>query len=349
MPKRGSNIIMQKSLVFAAALLAYSIAGASAEGVGRIVRIPTPIAPKCINAKTDEITITFRYIKTQKVMWFLTEDKKAGVTVIATLNSDGNQTARNPSVNLVSVEDAGAGQIYLPLEYPVASLLALSSDSGKTFTKNMELELYLDKLKGANTFGQILDDAGALLPKLPIPANPYLNAISQVVTFATDTIKNESVDSGGQLFASVTLQFEDRDQPNIAQCLSNGFETTGAIAVIGPKGADGEQLLPLDKLSSAYCWRYVADTTYEIQYAPKPTGGCGGVKPDAFKDVPNDYVMMIVAANTASPPAGQGNAFAKESRPNPAAELMSRRALDLAESKKLCDAMKLAPIYCGIN
>src|SRR5258706_6935704 len=108
-------IAMDRSAITVVFLLAAS-AIVYADGVGRIVRVPTPSAARCINAKTDEITMTLRYVKTQKTNGFLTDDHRAGVTVIATLNSDGNPKAQNPSVNLVSVQDAPAGQIYLPLE-----------------------------------------------------------------------------------------------------------------------------------------------------------------------------------------------------------------------------------------
>src|SRR5271157_5083967 len=134
-------------------LLVSASAAIAQEGVGRVVRIPTPIAARCINAKTDEITMTVRSIKTQKKNGFFTNQGKAGVTVITTLNSDGNPKAQNPSVNLIDTTQAAAGQVYLPLEYPIASLLALSADSGGTFTKNMLLELYLDKVRQNNTFG----------------------------------------------------------------------------------------------------------------------------------------------------------------------------------------------------
>jgi hypothetical protein len=78
-------------------------------------------------------------------------------------------------VNLISV---APGQVTLPLEYPIASLPPLSSDNGRTFTKNILIDLYLDKTRGANSFGKVLDAAESVLSKLPIPANPYTNAAS---------------------------------------------------------------------------------------------------------------------------------------------------------------------------
>jgi hypothetical protein len=318
-----------------------------ADGVGRIVRIPTPAKARCINAKADEITMTLRSVKTQKTKGFVTDDNRAGVTVIATLNSDGHPKAQNPSVNLVGVKDAPAGQVFLPLEYPVASLLPLSQDSGATFTKNIVLELYLDKVRKANSFGDILDVAGSLLPKLPIPANPYTNAVSQIVNYATSAITKASADNGGLLFASVTLVFDDRDQPDVSDCKNDGFETTGAIAVVAATGQHDATLLPLDKLESDYCWRYVADNTSEVQYAPKLSRSCNRVSDTEFKDVPNDYVMILLSAQKTLPPARVQEMFAGDLERGPGATLFRERERDLKQSRALCDAMKQNWVYCG--
>jgi len=57
--------------------------------------------------------MTLRYVKTEKTTGFFTKDGRAGVTVISTLNSDGNPKAQNPSVNLVGIQ-GGARWTDLP-------------------------------------------------------------------------------------------------------------------------------------------------------------------------------------------------------------------------------------------
>jgi hypothetical protein len=341
---------MDCKMVTAISLLALCVLdepARSAEGA-RIVRIPAPIAARCINAKTDELTVTLRYIKTEKRQGFFTQDNKAGITVLTALNSDGNPRAQNPSVNLVDISDASTGQIYLPMEYPIASLLALSPDSGKTFTKNIELEIYIDRVKGQSTFGKILDVAGQLLPKLPIPQNPYTNAVSSVIGFASTAIQKETTDNGGQLFAGITLQFNNRDELNIDQCVNDGFESTGVVGVIGAKGPNGS--LELDRLNS-YCLRYNPRNTYEIQYTERPNDHSCPVDDASYKDVPNDYLMLVVAARRLLPASPAANVFSPtvEGRLNPAAESLFKRGEDVEESRKLCEALKLAPAYCGAN
>jgi hypothetical protein len=335
---------MARSLFPLLAVVTVVPCAAEPSGVGEIVRIPTPINARCINAKTDELTMTLRRIITQRTEGFFTEDKRAGVTVIATLNSDGNPTSKTPSVNLIDIESAPMGQVLLPLEYPVASLLPLSADSGKTFTKNMLLELYLDKVRGENTFGKVLDIAGSLLAKLPIPANPYTNAASEVLKFANDAITSETRDAGGRLFASITLQFNDRDEPDLGKCAADSYQATGAIAVVGATGAHNIKPLALGNLSARYCWRYGSENTYEVQYAVKPTAGCHAVPAGEYRELPNDYVMIVVSAQTIPRPSLENPFTKSDSLPRG-----SKRMDDLLTSKALCDAMRLAPAYCGVQ
>lgn len=316
---------------------------ATAQGAGELVRIPTPISPRCINGKTDEISITLRKVIIHKTGSFITEDKKAGISVIATLNSNSNQVSKTPSVNLVSVESDERGQVRIPLEYPIASLLALSPDFGKTYTKNMLLELYIDKPRGSTTFGEILDSAGGALGKVPLPPNPYLNAASTVLNWASMAIDSASKDKGGEQVASITLQFNNRDETDINKCKDDGYATTGAIALISPNGSDkGGPPLGLNNLEQSYCWRYATNNTYVVEYASKPQGGCVGIADKMFKEIPNDYVMLLVAAAKTIPPTlGIENTSSSVSA--------EERQVHLEESAKLCDAMKLRRSYCGIK
>jgi hypothetical protein len=264
------------------------------------------------------------------------------VTVLATLNSDGNLTAAHPTVSLIGIEEAEPGQVYLSYEFPIASKLHLSTDSGKTYTKNIGLDFYLDKTQGSNTFGRILDTAGSVIGKLPIPPNPYTDALKQFAQFANDTIAKETKDSGGQLVAQVQLEFNDRDQASAVECKREGFETTGAIGVIGTNGPDsGDVITDKEIADERYCWAFSDQNTYAIKYAPRPnTGGCEGVPTSSFKEVPNDYVMIILSAQIVIP--SHINVLAQDAR-----ALFARRQQDLLESRKVCDLMKLDHIYCG--
>ena len=352
---------MKLRLSFLTALVLLSGVSAMAQG-GKIIRIPTPTNARCINARTDEVTISLRRIITQKTGGFFTEDNKAGITVIAILNADGTAPAKTPSVNLVDIKTEPKGQVSLPLEYPIASQLALKQ--GDLVTKNMQLDLYLNKIRGANTFGTVLTTAGDILGRLPIPANPYTTVTNQFLQFANRTIQNESNDSGAKLFASITLQFNNRDEPNIQNCLDNDHQPTGAIAVVSEKGAHGANPLPVANLNKNYCWRYTTDTNYEVQYVAKPTSGVCSAVPDnaPWAELPNDYVMLVVSAAKVLPlvpiPLNSDGSPARMLDLNDPStfgalmqneDLRKQRLKDLQDSIKLCKAMDIPVALCGVN
>jgi hypothetical protein len=315
---------------------------ALAQGIGEIVRIPAPISPRCINSTTDEVTVTLRRIITQRTGGLFTSDNQAGVAVVTTLNADGSPPTKTPSVSLINIASAPKGQVMLLLEYPVASQLLLTQEksptSEKLVTKNMQLDLYLARVRSDNTFGKILTVASQFLGKLPIPANPYATVANQVLQFANQTITNETSREGALQFASVTLQFSRLNIPDLEQCTENDYQSTGAIAIIGAGGAHNVPPLPLGNLDKRYCWKYASKNTYEVLYAAKPRQGCQSLAESAYEEVPNDYVMLLVSAASVAKPTKGG--VAAEG---------SFRSRDLAESRKLCEAMGVDLNQCGVK
>lgn len=79
-----------RRLVALAAGLAGLAFGADNNGF-ETVRIPTAVNPKCINSTTDRVTLSVYRVIVQKTSGFFTNDKKAGVAVIATLNANSIQ------------------------------------------------------------------------------------------------------------------------------------------------------------------------------------------------------------------------------------------------------------------
>src|ERR1700679_838922 len=96
-----------------------------------IVRIPTASSPKCINSKTDAITLAVYRVIVEKNGGFLTSDNSAGVAVIATLNGSSiqvsppagstpapqNVQAATPQVAVLKIAGEQNGQVFIPLEY----------------------------------------------------------------------------------------------------------------------------------------------------------------------------------------------------------------------------------------
>jgi hypothetical protein len=326
-----------------ALVLGFAPVAQSQGGFSPPIRVATPITGRCVNAKTDEVTVTLRRIVTQKYGGFFTQDDKAGVTVMATLNGTGDASAKTPSVNQVDVQKEKNGQVSLALEYAVADLLVLSQ--GSTVTKNIQLDLFMAKTRGKNTFGTILDVAGQALSKLPIPSNPYTTGASKFLQFANQAIQSQTGAQAALQFASLTLAFNDRDQSDVNACLNDGFQPTGALAVFRDTGPANTQLLPIADLSQKYCFRYTTQFTYELQYVPRPATGCTNTPENAWHEVPNDYVMVII--NAQKPPT-TSNKSLSNMPPNEKALWEQQRRTDLKESKALCNAMRLPLRNCGV-
>jgi hypothetical protein len=327
---------------------AVTVVPSEAQGVGEIVRIPAPITPHCINGKTEDVTISLRRVVVQKDRGFLTDDKEIGASVIATFNAAGKPDAAvHPKVSLLPVRDAAPGQVGIALEYPVVSQFPLL-DSDGSLTKDIRLDIYLDKLRGKNTLGTVLDAAQTILKDVQLPANPYTNAAGKVFQFAGAAIASESKDKGGEQIAQVAMGFANYNEPNLDKCFADGHEQTGVIAVIGPKGGTiTPPISPLKNLEQRFCWRFVPGNTYEVQYADKPAGGgCDKVPVASFQEVPNDYLMILVSTVPAQvPPPAMGVLgelpIGRAERP--------RRLEALIEAAKLCEAMKVPPSLCGVR
>jgi hypothetical protein len=308
------------------------------------IRVPAPIASRCINSQTDEVTVTLRRVVTQKYTGFFTQENKAGITVLATVNGNSNETPKTPSVNQVGIKEEHKGQVSLALEYPVADLLVLKQ--GNTVTKNIQLDLFLAKTRGTNTFGDVLDVAGKVLAKLPIPSNPYTGGVNKFLEFANQSIQSQTGPQAAMEFASITLPFTDQDPPantDINWCLSNGFQATGAIAVFRSSGANGTPLLPVSNLNQQFCFRYTSMYTYELQYVKKTGPDCANIQEGSWQEIPNDYVMLIVSAQ--KPPSSESKGVDIGDK----AAWDHQRLVDRQESNKLCLSMKLPPRECGIR
>lgn len=334
-------------LKFVLALLLLGLASPAVvaqQGYSSPIRVLAPITPRCINAETDQVTVTLRRILTQKYGGFFTQESRAGITVMATLNGSGNEVAKTPSVNQVDIKAEKKGQVSLALEYPVADLLLLKQ--GNTLTKNIQLDLFMAKTRGKSSFGNVLDIAAKTLAKLPIPSNPYTTAANQFLKFANQSIEDQTGPQAAMAFASITLAFTNQDQKDINACLNDGFQATGAIAVFRDTGPKDAQLLPVVNLNQQYCFRYTSQFTYELQYLTRPPSGCTNLPENAWQEVPNDYVMLIVSAQR--PPSSQTKGVDIDSFGGKSAWDLQRR-LDVQESKKLCELMGLLPKNCGIR
>jgi len=363
---KGDHTVRLLIVAASLALTSALASGANNNNGFETVRIAAPGAYRCINSKTDEITLSVLRVSVQKTSGFFVSDKTAGIAVLSQLNADANTTpAKTPSVNMVDISGENNGQVLLPLEYSVANRLQLLQ--GTTQTTELLVSMYLEKTRGSTGFGDVLKAAGDLLGKLPIPANPFLTAANTFINYANTTVQNETTGGGGaQQFASLDLKFADRDFPDEQSCKNGGGEGVEAVAVLAATGKAGPNLLTLGNLDQRFCWRYTTDGASEVQFAAKPTAGCSSNIPDSqFAEPSNDYTMLLLTAAVVLPaptPAPallqphSGGIFTMDSIGSgtvapPVADLglADKRLKDLTASRQFCDHMGVSRALCGVN
>jgi hypothetical protein len=313
-----------------------------------VVRVNDPFGSHCIDATTDEVTIHFRRLFTEKTQGLFTEDRRAGVLVTAKVTGRGPNATNDvqvPSVNLLSVEDEPRGRVSVPLEYQIASSFALHQD--ELVTTNIQLSISLAKTRGRNTFGEILDLAGKALAKLPIPPNPYVGAANKFLQFANDAINDTSNKQLNVPFAEVSLSFNKGQEPDLAKCKSAGNERTGAFAVLLARGAPNSELVPVTNTDQLYCFSYSSSNTYELLAANKSGGVCPSNE-NAYQAVNNDYVMFLISAHPRDLGTYKGPATSKgPASKEPDKGLATWRQLE--ESRERCMVFGLPPQACGIG
>jgi hypothetical protein len=344
--------------------LAPALARATNNGY-ETIRISAPGTYRCINSKTDEITLSVLRASVQKTSGFFVSDRTAGIAVLSQLNADSDTPpAKTPSVNMVDISGDNNGQVLLPLEYSIANRLQLLQ--GNTETTELLVSMYLEKTRGAHGFGNVLKASGDLLGKLPIPANPFLTAANTFVNYANTTVQNETTGAGGaQQFASLDLKFADRSYPDEQTCRNGGGEGAETIAVLAANGSSGSNLLTLGNLDQRYCWRYTTDGASEIQFAPKPSAGCSSTIPEsAWAEPSNNYTMLLLTAAVVLPASAPGltllqphpgGLFSMEplggGPAGPPADLgvADQRLKDLTAARNFCDPLRVSRARCGVN
>jgi hypothetical protein len=302
-----------------------------------VVRVDDTAGTHCIAATTERITIFVRRVFVEKEGNWFTDDKKAGVLVRSQVSGEkGSGTddktstdVQVPAVNLVSVKSDKKGRTSLALEYPVASGIALKQNN--TLTRTLDIDMYLAKARGRNTFGSVLDLAGQSLNQLPIPPNPYSEAGSKILKFANGAIDSSLKENQNDHIAHIGMQFNEGKQTDLAACKSAGNERTGAVAVLRATGLKNADLIPVTDTERLYCFRYSSDSTFELLAAKRNNdGSCPS--PQAFSAVPNDYVMLLLSAQPIS--AGTKSVVS----PTEARQ----------EAASRCKLQKLAAVSCGI-
>jgi hypothetical protein len=343
MDKYRNFRVMLTSMLIAVfvAALTITLSPVCSYGQGSVVvRVEDPSGSHCIDATSEEVTIHVRRIFIEKTSGLFTKDSRAGVLVTAKLtgrSTGSNVDVQVPSVTLVSIKDEKTGRVSLPLEYQIASYLAL--DQEDVLTTDIGLSISLAKTRGRNTFGDIIDLAGNALNKLPIPNNPFVNTTNKFLAFANDAINETTSKQLDVPFAQLSLSFNKGREPDINKCKSAGKESTGAIAVLLSSGLPDTELIPVTNTEQLYCFKYSSTSTYEL-LAAKKTGGRCPTDDSAYQAVNNDYVMFLISAHTS------GKGFITQPSKGFITQTVQQQQIE--ESRKRCTAFGIEASACGV-
>jgi hypothetical protein len=264
-----------------------------------IVRLKDPSGAHCIDGSKEQVTLLLKRIWTEKTSGIFTEDNKAGAIVRTDLDN-GDAKAHIPSVNFASIADDRHGHVSLALEYAIMKRFVLHQANSET--SNVNVDVYLAKTRGRNTFGDIIDVAGKALAQLPVPANPYTTTAQQFLKFANDSIDKATADDIENLIAQINLNFADRQIDDLSVCHSRGDEFTGGAAVLLSTGEENAALIPIQDADKNYCFSYSSQSVFGLTAVKMPDNHVCPTDATQYSEVPNDYVLFILNAETVAPP-----------------------------------------------
>jgi hypothetical protein len=294
------------------------------------VRLKDPSGAHCIDGSKEQVTLLIKRVWTEKTSGIFTEDNKAGVIVKTDLDN-GESKAQIPSVSFASIADDRNGHVSLAFEYSVMKRFVIKQ--GDHQTSDVNLDVFLAKTRGRNTFGEIIDVAGKALAQLPVPANPYTTTATQFLKFANDSIDKATSDDIENQIAKINLHFSDREISDLGVCHSQGNEYTGGVAVLLSTGEDGATLIPIQDAEKNYCFSYSSQSIFGLTAVKMPQNHTCPTDATQYSEVPNDYILFLLNAETVV-------------HPHAALSVVTRARVQHQESLKRCKFFGVSSDLC---
>jgi hypothetical protein len=304
-PRKGLCMNFSRIAAVSLLLVASAVAAFAAGGT-TIVRISDTTDSHCINVNKDAVTIYLRRFITDNHKGWFTQDKQHGVltntSVIGTTGGQNGPQVKFPTLSKVTVSDFGAGQISVPLEFPIVSDWVLKQD--RTRYTGLNLDVTLIRLQGRNKWGAALEAAADNLSKLPIPVNPYTEATSQALKFVNAAVDKSLDGSSGDRvpdndkYAEIALHFGSADIKDANQCGANN-ETTGTFALITQAGVPGNGFIA--DVNNLGGWCFDADKRPDFQIVVGHPDGAGKCPAKAsMVPLSNNYLMFYINSEPAT-------------------------------------------------
>jgi hypothetical protein len=300
------------------------------------VRIDNEPDSKCIDSATDKVWLTMYRVVESKKNGFFTKENQAEivVTVKVQASPQAPQALSFPLSTKVNIRPYSSGQISLPVEYTLVSGLDLTQTSGGNAVSytGFSVDTTLINVKSKGGLGSAIDALSSITGsnKLPIPDNPYSQAASYLLGFASTAIQNDINDKNADdkiSTATLSMNFSGDSTCTSGGASGQGFESTGTKAILMATGVPGDTLIPIDQ-TEQYCWSADVKPTFVLKAAKAVTGkACGDPSYNSlYKPVSNDYLAFFLQKQTKAPAHLGGG-------PN------KLRQQDTRDAKALCDLL----------
>ena len=279
-------------VVWLLCVLAAMPGSASAPDGGKVVRVPDEVGSKCIDPYKDKIWLTLRGLVSSRTSGWFTKDTSVGVLIKTTVRAEGKEPITFPLMTEAAFGDGPAGQVSLPIEYPLISGLVLEQDEAVVTGANVQITLLniRDRTKLGSALAVLAEITSS--EKLPIPSSPYTKGASYLLDFANKAVEkdlnSQKVDDKA-VVAALTFNLD----PN-GEC-GGDFEQTGTKAVLFGEGTQGPGYVPIDRIND-FCWSATMVPTFVLKAAAKEGGlDCDdGTYSGKFRDVTNNYIGLFL-------------------------------------------------------
>jgi hypothetical protein len=299
------------------------------------IRIPDAPVPRCINGSTDQIWLTlYRVVMTKKRGWIVDSNQAEIIaTVQVKTKPQSSQNLSYPLSNKVNIRDYQPGQISLPVEYSLVSGLSLKQKDAQNndiLYTGLGVDTTVINVKSESALGATLAALAQLTgsKKLPIPDSPYTQVAGYLLDFANTAVTNEIASQNADdkyTTASLALNFDPDGSCSDPGPEGLGFETTGTKAILMGEGVPGSGFVPIEQAGD-YCWTADTMPVFVLKAARKNRDKpCGDTSYDAlYRSVTNNYVAYFLQKRSIS------------------RAVVTAVQRDVAESKKLCDLLRVS-------
>lgn len=273
----------------------WTCGAAFAQTGGKIVRVDDAgVAERCIDPYKDKVWLTLRGLTATKSQGWFTKDKDVSVIINARVQTDPPPPTpiSFPLMSIAKFGEGPNGQVSVPIEYSIVSGLVMRQD--QIVYTGIGVEITLVNLMDRSKLGSALQalDTITSSAKLPIPAAPYVQAVTYLTGFANSAVQKDIDAQKNDKAVAGAMQFNF--DPS-GECVSGDFEKTGTKAIISSTGnASDPGYVNLNNIDQ-YCFRANLRPSFSLKTALRTSEqDCSKLRDTDFKSVSNNYIGLYL-------------------------------------------------------